>query len=773
MNWSHVKLIFHREVRDQLRDRRTMFTICILPLLLYPLMGMLMLQLAQFQREQNVNIAVVGYENWPAHIPLITEFDQLDGNLRWKKIADESSTAKSLRGLELSCAATQPNESLDRISIPVGESQEAEACLRESGADAILIVRPGFFAESAKSASNVTHEASESTAETTAVKPTGLGALMILSNQRWERSQFANQQLLSKLNDWHSQWLRGQLDKLKVDSGMLDSPRVSQLDVSPPEVKRVLVWSKLLPFVMLVWALTGAFYPAIDLCAGEKERGTLETLLCSPARRREIVWGKLLTVMCFSIGTALLNLGSMHITASIVMSKFSMLGATDMVSTLGPLPLSSMGWLILLVMPISAMFSALALAVASLARSTKEGQYYLMPLLLVGLPLVMLPMIPGMSLTAGTSIVPVTGAVLLSRALMEGEYALSMTHLPSVFCVTVLSCLLAVRWAVRQFENESVMFPDAERYSIGQWIRNVWRKREDTPTANESLLCGVLILVCLFFGRLMMGGMELTWSNIAQSTTVIQIGLMLAPALIMATMLTRSVRLALRLRIPNGIELIASIMLAISLHPLYVAFASAVSGEFKLGRQTTEMLAQFDSVISGTPLWMVLLVLAVLPAICEELAFRGFVFSGLLRNGGVLRAIVATALLFGLSHGVLQQSITATVMGLLLGWLAYRTGGVACGIAFHMVHNSISMWIASMSCRGIDPPTAIAWAFSRDGEALGYSDAWRSLSFAIAFGIVCWLIVSHRRATRHATSPVKTGSPSAVASKAAELGSGV
>jgi sodium transport system permease protein len=66
------------------------------------------------------------------------------------------------------------------------------------------------------------------------------------------------------------------------------------------------LWSKILPFVLMVWALTGAFYPAIDLCAGEKERGTLETLLSSPALRTEIVWGTL-TVMTF-MATSLLNL---------------------------------------------------------------------------------------------------------------------------------------------------------------------------------------------------------------------------------------------------------------------------------------------------------------------------------------------------------------------------------------------------------------------------------------------------------------------------------
>ena len=87
------------------------------------------------------------------------------------------------------------------------------------------------------------------------------------------------------------------------------------------------MWSKILPMLLLLWALTGAFYPAIDLCAGEKERGTLETLLSSPAERSEIVLGKLLTIMLFSIATAVLNLASMGITGRLVLTQHAGLRA--------------------------------------------------------------------------------------------------------------------------------------------------------------------------------------------------------------------------------------------------------------------------------------------------------------------------------------------------------------------------------------------------------------------------------------------------------------
>ena len=713
MNWAHVKLIFHREVRDQLRDRRTMFTICILPLLLYPLMGMVMMQVAQFHREQHVTIGVVGYENWPADFPLILT-DESE-QIRWKQIASDNSIVHRLDRSEFEQAdastAGSGGPSRQRSSKPAA----AEKLLRQLETDVVLWV-PSSFKDSFSEE-----------------------ALVVLSNQRWERSQLAVQTLNRQITEWHSKWLRSKLIMSELGPSVLNPPLVQHLDASDADMKRAVVWSKILPFILLVWALTGAFYPAIDLCAGEKERGTLETLLCSPARRREIVWGKLLTVMCFSIGTALLNLASMHTTASIVMSQFSGLGTGDMFAALGPLPIHSMGWLILLVIPISAMFSALALAVACLARSTKEGQYYLMPLLLVGMPLVMLPMIPGVVLSAGTSIVPVTGAVLMSRALMDGEYMHALLHLPTVATVTILCCLLAVRWAVRQFESESVMFRDSERANLSQWVQNVWRQRADTPTPNESILCGLLILVCLFFGRLSLGGLPLNWQSIVQSTLVIQIGMILTPALIMAALLTRSIRTSLRLTFPNASEMAVAFLLAISLHPSYAAFASMVGAEYKLGEQTIDMLSQFDSILAATPIWSVLLVLALLPAVCEELVFRGFVFAGLLRNGGHVRAILLSSLLFGLSHGVLQQTITASTIGLLLGWLAYRTGGVACTIVFHCVHNSLSMLLATHSSRNASTAPWLSWFIENTDGHLGYTGVWCTLSVGVSITLIAWV----------------------------------
>src|SRR2546422_7387494 len=111
-----------------------------------------------------------------------------------------------------------------------------------------------------------------------------------------------------------------------------------------------------------MWTLAGALYPAVDLCAGEKERGTMETLLISPAGREEIVLGKFLTIWVFSAGTALLNLLSMGI-------------STWQLSSAVPGTAFRLGvafWGVVLLLPLSAFFSALCLAVGAYARSSKE-----------------------------------------------------------------------------------------------------------------------------------------------------------------------------------------------------------------------------------------------------------------------------------------------------------------------------------------------------------------------------------------------------------------
>src|SRR4051812_33548339 len=73
MFWNNIKLIYLRELRDQLRDRRTIFTVLVLPLLLYPLMGMLVFQVQQFLKEHSSKVRIVGTAALPESPRLIDD----------------------------------------------------------------------------------------------------------------------------------------------------------------------------------------------------------------------------------------------------------------------------------------------------------------------------------------------------------------------------------------------------------------------------------------------------------------------------------------------------------------------------------------------------------------------------------------------------------------------------------------------------------------------------------------------------------------------------
>jgi sodium transport system permease protein len=728
MNWRHIQLIYHREMRDQLRDRRTLFTIAVLPMLLYPLIGLLMMQVAQFNREYSVRIRIVGHENWPQNHPLIDQ---------QRHLARLPGAEAIGRLIEFTTEPWPTNsEELEKLR------NSSSTAVQLDLVDAVLIVKPDFTQRmeqrlAAKSIPDLSIAAGREAEPASVLESTD--GLELVANLARDHSQLAQHRLQRVLDVWQQAWVSRELVSAGMSPRLVEPLTLAHTDTAPVSVRRAMLWSKVLPFVMLVWALTGAFYPAIDLCAGEKERGTLETLLSSPARRNEIVWGKLLTVATFSVSSALLNLLSMHTTAGLIVKQLAFAGSSQAADALGPLPIHALGWLVLLLLPMAAFFSALALAVAALARSTKEGQYYLMPLLLVTLPLVSLPMIPSLSLNLGTSLVPVSGAVFLVRSLIEGRYTEALVHLPVVIMVTVTCCLLSIRWAIRQFESESVMFRESDRWSLNAWLHQLWRDRGMTASPAEAILCGLIILVAMFFAQFMAGSSVADWPSVVVMTVAVQIGLILTPCLLMAIFLTRSLRTALRIHQVQPSHLVAAICLGITLHPTYTALGNGIRHVYSLGDQIQAALAHFSQMIYAQPLWAVLLLLAILPAVCEELTFRGFIFGGLVKQSGTLRAILITSLFFGFTHTILQQSIAASIMGLMLGLIAWRTGGVICCICVHVINNVLSIGMAWLPANHYQLPPSLSWYLRSEGDAWLYQPQWQTISVGITLIMIAVL----------------------------------
>jgi len=734
MKWTNVKLIFLRELRDQLRDRRTLFTIAVLPLLLYPLLGMAFLQVSQFMREHPTRVWFLGADALPDE-PALIVCDQEQSCA----FAPEFCSSSEAKLVELFARSPLPGETARQIAAEMEASARrhgdtlagpysatlsrlAQEKMKSGKYDVVVYVPPDFAAKLAEFQATLRPGGPDaaSRADNTQVEPGAVPTPHIFANSASDKSRIAKLRVDDILERWRERIVESNLEKSSVPVAATRPFDLVTNDVAEDEMRRAAVWSKILPFVVLVWALTGAFYPAVDLCAGEKERGTLETLLSSPAQRSEIVWGKLLTIMTFSMLTSILNMLCMGLTGLFIMRQLGAAGISAAGLNLGPPPLASMWWLVLGLIPISAMFSALTLAIAAFARSTKEGQYYLMPLLLITLPLMMLPMLPTAQLDLGMSLIPVTGMMLLLRALIEGQYAAALRYALPVTLVTAVCCLASIRWAVDQFNNESVLFRESERFGLGLWLRHLVRDRGETPTVSEAILCGLLLLVLRFFASLMAGQPD-SWHELAVSTGIMQVAMIATPAVLMAIVLTRNRRRTLLLPLGNPMAIPMAVLLAVSLNPAVHLLSWAVQTLYPMSEGTLAALKPLEEAIAAAPLWQVLLVMALIPAFCEELAFRGFILSGMRHIGHKWTAIGLTALMFGVAHGILQQSLTAAATGFVIGYIAVQAGSIWPCIAYHVTHNGLGVLASRLTPESLSEYPALRWLVYFENAAPGVS----------------------------------------------------
>ncbi|MBC7856573.1 MAG: CPBP family intramembrane metalloprotease [Pirellulaceae bacterium] len=738
MSWTNVKLIYCRELRDQMRDRRTLFTIFVLPLLLYPILAMLAFQMQQFRKEYPSKILVVGAEGLPPQ-PLLFE----DGHFALSVCPEKECL---LLEMELSEAVAQ-GATDDEVAAT------ATAELRAGKWDAVVHFPREFSRRLA---------AAQATDSDVTKNP--LPQPEIFLSTASDKSQVAHTRVTAVIGRWRDAIIAGNLKQNNLPVTAIAPFNLANTDVAEPVQARAALWAKVLPFVLLVWALTGAFYPAVDLCAGEKERGTLETLLSSPAQRSEIVWGKLLTVMTFSMATSLLNLASMGATGTFIAGQLEKMAANPLPMHIGPPPLAAIFWLVLALVPISAMFSALSLAVAAFARSSKEGQYYLLPLLMISLPLMMLSLLPNSQLDVGTAMIPLTGVMLLLRVLIEGQLFEALKYLPIVAGVTSLSCWFAIRWAIHQFNDESVLFRESERFHLGLWVRQMLVKREDAPTVGEAVCCGVTLLVIRFFSSFMLPPPRGPIDFI-NTTLVVQIALIATPACLMAIMLTRRPLGSLGLRAPSHwATLPAAVILAACLHPAAVWLSYGIEAVYPKSQALREALATLGSAMEGTPAWQLVLLLALLPAVCEELAFRGFVLNGLRRSGHKWGAILVTSALFGVVHMLLQQSLSAFLIGIVIGYVAVKTNSIWPAMLFHFTHNSLAVLSGFATPEVVQGNPILSWLLIPAADIYGllpflrqmfagvikddqlvYNPLAVSLALVAAAGILYW----HKRLPYH------------------------
>ncbi len=223
-----------------------------------------------------------------------------------------------------------------------------------------------------------------------------------------------------------------------------------------------LLFARVLSLLVVVIALTASFFAALDIGAGERERQTLQTLLVSPAARREIAAAKLAAVFTVTMASAVVNIASMAIVLSPKVLALRGMGAIDF-----SVPGLAAGVILLALTPLALFFSAVTLTVSTLARTYKEASSYFLPLSAVMMPLAFVVMLPDVEPTVYNLLLPVTNVTLLLRQALSGAATAGLTAI--VLLSTVLYSLAAAAVTVRLYNGEGMV--------TGTWWRAAYRIR--------------------------------------------------------------------------------------------------------------------------------------------------------------------------------------------------------------------------------------------------------------------------------------------------------
>ena len=629
MNPREIGLVWNKEVLDILRDRRTIMAMIVIPLLVYPILMIVISQLGLAQVEKikasKARVAFIPQEVPPSLL---------------KKLQADSTI----------------------IIIPSGNPAHD---LAARNLDAVVEIPDGF-------------EARLTTLDSAVVN-----VRVDLSRDRGERM---SERIKSFLVEWREDLVTERLVQRDLPPAFVKPFTVKIDNVAGERKMGGSVVGRILPFFLVVMMMSGALYPAIDVTAGERERGTLETLLVVPAKRFNIVLGKFLTVFMASMVTTLANIISIAFTVFFLIRSAKMGGEmTSDMATL--LDWRALVLIFIIMIPMAILFAAVAMLVASFARSFKEAQNYLSPLMIICMAPAYLSFLPGVEINATWALVPIANVVLLSRELLLGNYVWSYFFI-TIATMSGLALLLLNR-TVRFFGHET-MLGGGEGAPKFRW-RNLLRREggRKPERLSPALVAQVFIVVLLGFFYI---GTPLQLRDTRS-------GLLITQLLVIAGIPLLALRFwgihpgaALGLnRRPKSLAMLL-VLIGAPAATLLAALVGIAQGWFmQVPDSYRELMERLFQAQGGANLVSAVIVFAIVPGICEELFFRGFVLRGLASRMNPLMAIAWTAVLFGAFHFDLYRLLPTTVLGLLLGGLVWLTGSLWPAMLLHAANNTIAV----------------------------------------------------------------------------------
>ena len=398
-------LVFQKEIKELLRDRKTLFFMVALPLLLFPLIfgGVAYFSGKAIEKAQAkvLTYAIIGGEYAPTLSAKIAQSDGLESY--FTKI--QSDNVSAITNL-----------------------------VKSEKVDFVLVIPNTFSDDILKVGQNIL---------TLYLNDAGLNMVQRRLNKIVDNLAESNRDNAFITLGLAEEIQQGLLEPIVID-------KVSTADKREDLGEKI---GGLIPYMIFILCLQGAMLPATDIGAGEKERGTLETLLISPIPRNQLVLGKFFTIAFAGVVSAMVTVGSLFVWGVLLSQGMAIELITEFMGAISALDFVLM---FAMLIPVVAIFSAVLLSMSIYAKSFKEAQGYMTPLVFIVIIPIILAMLPGIKLEGVYAWVPLMNVALAIKELIKGTMDY-MALIPIFLSTTAIAGLL-LSFCIYWFNREKVLF---------------------------------------------------------------------------------------------------------------------------------------------------------------------------------------------------------------------------------------------------------------------------------------------------------------------------
>jgi sodium transport system permease protein len=386
---SAIYYIIKKELTETLRDKRTLMTMIVIPILLFPVLLSFIVRTQQHFSEEasNKKITIAFDEAYTNH-PIINKLQTL-------------AEADSLI-----------------VLLPISEFNKTKALIQQDSIQAAI-----YIDADAKAPIVVWHD----------------GTKIDILGRITEQIESIKQIVIDE-----------QMQAQNIEPSTISGFEYQMMSTASTQETVGKLAGGLLPYIFIVFGFLGCMYPAIDLFTGEKERGTIETLLTAPIARWKILVGKMSVVVISGLLAASLSLLGLYISIRglNLIEDPALLGIINSI-----LSFKFITVLFLLQVPLTIFFAGLLIPIAIHAKSFKEAQSIITPLNFVVILPAMIGFLPQIELNATTALIPIVNIVLATKELIAGT--LNYMHLLLSAVVMCLIAAAAVFISYKQFEKEN------------------------------------------------------------------------------------------------------------------------------------------------------------------------------------------------------------------------------------------------------------------------------------------------------------------------------